>query len=862
MDTMWLLVCSALIMLMQAGFLCLETGLTRSKNNINVAVKNLTDLGVSLVAFWAVGYGLMYGSSQAGWLGSDRFALDLSAAPAEVSALFLFQALFCGAAVTIMSGAVAERLRFGWYVGIAVVLTAFIYPVLGHWIWNESGWLAERGFVDFAGATVVHSLGGWAGLAAIMILGPRRGRFVDGQPAKIAGSNVPLATLGALLLWCGWVGFNGGSLLVFDGRVSGITANTGLAGAGGLMTALLVGWWRTGQPRVVDPINGMLAGLVAVTASVNAISSAAALLIGIGGALCMLAVERGLEWRQIDDAVGAVPVHLGAGIWGTLAVAIFADPRITGLAGSFFDRIAVQAMGAVVAGVWVFGLVWGACRVLNIWVPMRVTEEAEAMGLNVAEHGASTDLADLFHTMEAQASSGDLSLRVTANSFSEAGQIGQQYNRVISALQQTQNDLQASEVTASRDPLTETLNRRGLVASVHALGSGARTVLMFDVVRFGSINGTLGYSAGDDVLVEISRHVGRRLGPDWSFGRWGGDEFVAIAPGHRKIEPALITEVPCRIDSGGQVTVSLRAGLVHVDGAQTADEIMRKASYALDESKRNVKAIVEFDTALAQRYQRSMDLVASLGNTLSESRIVPVAQTILSGDRIVGAELLARWRNDDGSLGSPAEFIPALIENALMDDLDRFMIDEAAAFAARLGGRDGAPWVSVNVSAPNLAGAGFVEHVASALRAHQLEPDRFIIEITETEQVLAPELWLSSAHRLRSLGVGLAVDDFGSGYSGIERMSLVPITHVKFDREMVNSATGPIGGVMQSVVDYAKKTGIVPIAEGVETRYEQMAMSSLGIEVMQGFLFSHPRPLDEVAAAILDIDHNVRTARR
>lgn len=846
-------------MLMQGGFLCLETGLTRSKNNINVAVKNLTDLGVSLLAFWLVGYGLMFGASTQGWFGGSSFAFDLSTAPAEIAAFFVFQTLFCGTAVTIMSGAVAERLRFGWYVGIAIAMTTLIYPLLGHWVWNEDGWLAELGFIDFAGATVVHSVGGWAGLAAIMVLGPRRGRFKDGVAQTIAGANVPFATLGALLLWCGWVGFNGGSLLAFDGRVSGVIANTALAGAGGLVTALAIGWLRTRQPRVIDPINGMLSGLVAVTASANAVSSAAAVLIGVIGAAAMLLFEQLLERRQIDDAVGAVPVHLGAGIWGTLAVAFFADPAITGATGSLLGRLLVQLTGIAATAVWVFGLVFIVCRLVNVWSPMRVTEAAEDMGLNVAEHGASTDLADLFLTMEAQASTGDLSLRVAASPFSEAGQIGQQYNRVVASLEQTQTDLNDSERIANLDPLTETLNRRGLTAAVESLDNRGLTVLMFDVVRFGSINSTLGYSGGDDVLVEISRHVTRRLGPDWAFGRWGGDEFVAIAPGQMSIDESIITQVPCRIESGGQVAVSLRAGVVQVVGASSSDEIMRQASYALDESKRSTEPIAYFDAKLAAKYRRSAELASSLGSSLPGSRIVPVAQTIMSGDRVVGAELLARWRNDDGSLGSPAEFIPALIENALMDELDCFMVGAAVAFAARFNDVDDAPWVSVNISAPNLSGPGFVEHVVALLREHEVEPCRVIIEITETEQVLTPDVWLASARQLHATGVGLAVDDFGSGYSGIERMSMLPITHVKFDRELVNAVSGPLGGVMQSVVDYAKEVGIVPVAEGVETLEEQLAVSLLGIDVMQGFLFSRPQPLDEVEASIHAVDESRST---
>jgi len=260
-DTVWLLVCVALVMLMQAGFLCLETGLTRSKNNINVAVKNLADMGVSVLLFWLVGYGLMFGSSVGGWFGGTGFASDLSTS-GDGAIFFLFHALLAGASVTIMSGAVAERLRFSWYIGLAVAISVFVYPFVGHWMWNEEGWFAQLGFTDFAGSTVVHGVGGWAGLAVIIVLGSRIGRFDGGETQQLSGSNVPFASLGALLLWVGWIGFNGGSLSAFDGRVVGVVSNTAIGGAAGLVTALAVGWKRTGLPRVVDPINGMLAGLV------------------------------------------------------------------------------------------------------------------------------------------------------------------------------------------------------------------------------------------------------------------------------------------------------------------------------------------------------------------------------------------------------------------------------------------------------------------------------------------------------------------------------------------------------------------------------------------------------------------------
>lgn len=844
------MICIALVMLMQAGFLCLETGLTRSKNNINVAVKNLADLGLSVLLFWAIGFGLIFGSSSGGWFGGTDFFSDLTSMPGQHTATFLFQALFCGAAVTIMSGAVAERLRFVWYLAIAAGLAGLVYPLLAHWIWNEDGWLADLGFVDFAGATVVHSLGGWAGLAIILILGPRQGRFRDGRAQQMSGSNLPFATLGALLLWCGWAGFNGGSVGRFDDRVVGVVANTVVAGAAGLLVALVIGWRRSGLPRVTDPINGMLAGLVAVTASAHAVSTASALLIGSGGAVCMAAVEVALERRQVDDAVSAVPVHLGAGVWGTLAVALFADSAVLGVDRSRLGQLGIQALGVVVAAVWVFGLVFVLCWVGNRWWPLRVSEEDEEIGLNVAEHGASTDLMDLLRTMEVHATTGELSGRVPESPFSEAGQIGRQYNRVIDALHRTEADLGESEREGNLDPLTRILNRRGLSATLEALSGSPMTVLMFDVIRFGSINGTLGYNAGDSVLVEIANHIGRRLGSNWWFGRWGGDEFLAISDSALEVPAELVSAVACRLPSGGHVKVGLRAGFVHPDVSASPDEIVRQASYALDEAKRSGDELVSFAGRVSRSYQRSSKLAASLGGSLSSLRIVPVAQTIVSNGEVIGAEMLARWPNDDGSLTSPAEFLPILIEHGLMYELDLLMIEEGVTFAARFNDMLEPLWVSVNVSASHLGAASLVNHVAAVLAEKEVDPTRLVLEITEAEQVMASAHWLANAELLRSMGVGLAIDDFGSGYSGIERMSIVPLTHVKFDGDLIRSADGPMGGIVKSVVEYTRGAGMIPVAEGVETAHHRSAVVALGIDAMQGFLFSRPEPLDDVERAV------------
>ena len=455
-DIFWVLICAGLVFLMQAGFTCLESGLTRSKNSINVAIKNLTDFGISTILFWAFGFALMFGTSAIGWIGSEGFFLSLDEGSWS-NTFFLFEIMFCATAVTIVSGATAERLRFKSYIIVSIILAGLIYPIFGHWVWNgiqvgtSSGWLGMMGFVDFAGSTVVHSVGGWVALAALLVIGPRKGRFPPvGAHMKIHGSNLPLSVLGVLLLWIGWFGFNGGSTLALNEQVAGIITNTFLAGASGTMVTLTVGWIIKKQADAELVIFGSLAGLVAITASAHAVSTVNALAIGAIGGIVMLGVNYLLEYLHIDDAVGAVPVHLGAGIWGTLAVAIFgkADLLNTGLNRG--EQLLIQAIGIGVCFLWTFVTCYPLFLLINRFFPLRVTKEDERIGLNVSEHGATTELLDMFRTMDSQARTRDLSLRVPVEPFTEVGQIAEHYNWVMDALQKeaarTESSLKEKEM--------------------------------------------------------------------------------------------------------------------------------------------------------------------------------------------------------------------------------------------------------------------------------------------------------------------------------------------------------------------------------------------------------------------------------
>jgi Amt family ammonium transporter len=443
LDIAWVLIASALVLLMQAGFLCLEAGATRSKNSINVAIKNLSDFAVAALLFAMFGYSLMFGATRAGWIGPVGFLGANGALDARELTFFVFQVMFCGTATTIVSGAVAERMRFGGYLVVAAVVSGLVYTLFGHWAWNgltggpEQGWLRGLGFVDFAGATVVHGVAAWSALALVLILGARRGRFAeDGTPRRIQGHDLPFAMLGALLLWIGWLGFNGGSALALNDRVPVILANTLLAGSAGLIAGLTSSWLRLGRSDVMAVLNGSLAGLVAITAGCHAVTPASAIAIGGIGGLLMELGTVALERAQIDDVVGVIPVHGLAGAWGTAAVALFGDLELLGTGLGRAEQLGVQLLGVGVAFVWSFGLIYIVFRGIDRVFPLRVSADDERVGLNVAEHGATTELLDLLLDMDVQARSGDLSHRVAVEPFTEVGQIAGRYNLVMESLEE------------------------------------------------------------------------------------------------------------------------------------------------------------------------------------------------------------------------------------------------------------------------------------------------------------------------------------------------------------------------------------------------------------------------------------------
>ena len=445
-DTLWVIDCAILVFIMQAGFMCVESGLSRHKNSINVALKNAADFGVSVVVFWLFGFGLMFGKSFNGLFGTDlfMFATDIS----RYQTYFVFQAMFVATAATIISGAVAERLKFVGYLVMTVFATGIIYPIVGHWAWSSSylgeamnkGWLAALGFVDFAGSTIVHSVGGWIALSGVLILGPRIGKYSEANKGKFTGSSFPLAVLGTLILWFGWFGFNGGSNGAMDDAVPLILINTFLAAAFGLLTSLIVSFAIFKKPDPFYVILGPLAGLVSITAACNSVNSLLAILIGIIGTIIAIIVHEILNKKEIDDVVGAVPVHLAAGVWGTLAVGIFSNLEILATGLTRMEQIKVQLIGIIVIGLFSFISSYIFFKIVNYFYPLRVSTIHEELGLNIAEHGAVSVEHDLIAILDKQSKSGDLKIRGPQDPFTAGGVIGLYYNKLMSKLEESETE--------------------------------------------------------------------------------------------------------------------------------------------------------------------------------------------------------------------------------------------------------------------------------------------------------------------------------------------------------------------------------------------------------------------------------------
>ncbi len=397
-NILWTLIAAILVMFMQAGFGCVEAGFTRAKSAGNIMMKNFLDFAAGSIIFFLFGFALMFGTDVGGFIGSSGFSLG-GVADADLPwtyTFWFFQSVFAATSATIVSGGMAERTKFSNYVLVSLVVTGFMYPISGHWAWGSlwlgdsgAGWLEGLGFCDFAGSSVVHSLGGWLALAGALVLGPRVGKYTeDGKAKAIPGHNIPLASLGVFILWFGWFGFNPGSTTTADNTIGLIAMNTSLAAAAGTVGAMSFSWLRYGKPDISMTLNGALAGLVGITAPCATVTPGPSIIIGlVAGVLVVASIEFIDKVLKIDDPVGASSVHGVCGAWGTIACGLFnvGDGLFMGGGSSL---LGVQLLGVGAFFVWGFGGGFVMFKVIKAIFGLRVDKEEELKGLDVAEHGS------------------------------------------------------------------------------------------------------------------------------------------------------------------------------------------------------------------------------------------------------------------------------------------------------------------------------------------------------------------------------------------------------------------------------------------------------------------------------------------
>ncbi len=550
-DILWVLVAAILVFLMQAGFMALETGLSRAKNSINVAIKNITDFIFSIAAFWFIGYGLMFGKTLHGFLGISDFFVAFDDDSWKAT-FFVFQAVFVGTAATIDSGVIAERAKFSTYLIMSFITSAIIYPVFGHWAWGglfyetQAGWLQNLGFLDFAGSSVVHSMGGWIGLAGAIIIGPRIGRFAaDGTPQKIQGHNIVFAYLGTFILFFGWFGFNAGSTLGADFSVANIISNTMISASFGGIAAMFLSMFfsksKLPEPEMI--MNGIIGGLVAITAGCAYVKSVSALVIGVASGFVVYFGTLFLEKKGIDDVVSAIPVHAFSGVWGTIATGLFIRPGFLKDFGmSRWELVGVQVLGVAVCFVWGFGLSFLIMSLIKKFVPVRVSAEHEKIGLNISEHGTCSSILELSNSMRKVIEDTRIgsARKLETEIGTEIGDLTNYFNVMIDKLKEKEETaekaLESLRFISITDGLTKIYNRKYITDAVDKeLSRASRydhsvSIVLFDIDFFKSVNDSYGHQIGDLVLVKTAEIIRENLRETDLIGRYGGEEFLIILP--------------------------------------------------------------------------------------------------------------------------------------------------------------------------------------------------------------------------------------------------------------------------------------------------------------------------------------------
>lgn len=591
LDLFWILICSFLVFMMQLGFSLVETGIVRSKNTINVAMKNLIDTVFSIIFFWLFGFGLMFGLDAYGLFGTDKFLID--GKDLQLNGFFFFQAMFAATAITIVSGAVAERIKFNGYIIVAIIVSAIIYPIFGHWAWSENGWLKTLGFIDFAGSTVVHSVGGWIGLAGAIVLGPRLGKFRKGKTTYFAPSNHNFVVFGVFILFFSWFGFNAGSLLAFDADVTSILLNTLLAGVFGGLSAWIITLFSKDKVGVEIFSFGIVAGLVAVTAGCYEFTTTQAAFVGFVSSFIMHYADIFLTKKlKIDDPLSVVAIHGFVGVWGTIAVGIFAN-----LPENFtrFDLIYVQTLGVLVAFIFSFSfglLIFLFLRKINL---LRVRKKHEVLGLNRSEHNAKLPWVDTIQSIIQIMKTGNVDKKIYEERDTEIGIVSRFFNYLLNMLKEKNAELRKSNqnlsVKAYHDNLTKILNRNGLLKKLMEKKNDY-ILAIIDIDKFKSINDTYGHDVGDYVLKDLATFISSKIRVTDLIARWGGEEFVLIID-TKNLEQAqniadnLRKEVEnLKFKTVNKITISIGVSEFKTKN-DTFENVFKKADQALYQAKTN-----------------------------------------------------------------------------------------------------------------------------------------------------------------------------------------------------------------------------------------------------------------------------------
>lgn len=588
-NLLWILVSAFLVFMMQLGFSLVETGVVRSKNTINVAMKNLIDTVFSIIFFWLFGFGLMFGMDSFGLIGIDKFLID--GKDLQLNGFFFFQAMFAATAITIVSGAVAERIKFNGYIVVAIIVSSIIYPIFGHWAWNDNGWLKELGFIDFAGSTVVHSVGAWIGLAGAIVLGPRLGKFRKNKTIYFAPSNHNFIVFGVFILFFAWFGFNAGSLLEFKPEVTSILLNTLLAGVFGGLSAWIITLFSKEKVGVEIFSFGIIAGLVGITAGCyefNAIQSA---FVGFISSFIMHFTDIFLTKKlKIDDPLSVVSIHGFVGVWGTIAVGIFAN-----LPENFtrLHFIYVQTLGVFVAFIFSFSfglLVFLFLKKVNL---LRVRKKHEVLGLNRSEHNAKLPWVDTIQSIIQIMKTGNLDKKIYEERDTEIGIVSRFFNYLLSILKEKNAELKKSNknlsVKAYHDNLTKILNRNGFLKRLSEINN-KYTLAIIDIDKFKSINDTYGHDVGDYVLKDLATLISNKIRTTDIFARWGGEEFVLVLDTPdllqaQNISDNLRKEIEnSKFKTVGKITISIGISEFKTKN-DTFEDVFKKADQALYQAK-------------------------------------------------------------------------------------------------------------------------------------------------------------------------------------------------------------------------------------------------------------------------------------